>query len=552
MRIGTAFYPERHGRQFWADNFAKMRDAGIARIRIAEFAWSRLETAPGQFTWDWLDESIALAGEYGIEVVLCTPTACPPIWLVEEHPDILPVDRFGHGFGFGARQHRCYNSPAYLEASRRITEAMAARYGEHSSVVAWQIDNELGAEHKTCHCDRCRAAFQLFLAAKYHSVEELNDRWGNGFWSQDYQRFDQVPTPVHLAADIATRHHPSLELEYLRFRSEAVIRFARMQTELLRAHSPGRAITTNAFMFRWGDLLNLRELFDGMDVAGNDVYSIEPYEIACYCDLTRGLKGLACDRFWMMEYGTGSPALPEEMKLLRRHGADWLFLFKFNAFPWGQEQTQRAIMTITARPGPSYEMVRQWTQGGEGQAAPCSLRPRLGVYYHFESSWSCYVDTWYVDTFSQRLTYADYLVHTLYRGLFDATANGAAFAFRAEDVAELDTLIVPRHRLYDADLEERLIAFVRGGGKLIVTADLFVKNSDNVFLTQVPRIYRELLEWGDGDFVFERDLPAEPLIRTCSTGAGRTWLVRSDVDRAGWAKLIREVHCGEEGGAGTD
>ena len=43
----------------------------------------------------------------------------------------------------------------------RIVRAMAARYGAHPHVVAWQLDNEFGGGQKRCYCDVCRRAFPI-------------------------------------------------------------------------------------------------------------------------------------------------------------------------------------------------------------------------------------------------------------------------------------------------------------------------------------------------------------------------------------------------------
>ena len=80
-----------------------------------------------------------------MEVILCTPTAAPPIWLIEEHPDILPRDEHGTPFRFGGRRHYSPTAPAMLEATIRIVTAMAQHFGERENVIAWQIDNELGS-----------------------------------------------------------------------------------------------------------------------------------------------------------------------------------------------------------------------------------------------------------------------------------------------------------------------------------------------------------------------------------------------------------------------
>ncbi len=42
-----------------------------------------------------LDRAIAVLGEAGLKVVLGTPTATPPRWMVDKHPDMLAVDAQG-------------------------------------------------------------------------------------------------------------------------------------------------------------------------------------------------------------------------------------------------------------------------------------------------------------------------------------------------------------------------------------------------------------------------------------------------------------------------
>ena len=70
MRLGVAYYPEHTEPEQWRQDLRLIKDAGIERIRIVE-----------------------LAGEYDIEVVLCTSTAAPPVWLAERHPEIMPGNR---------------------------------------------------------------------------------------------------------------------------------------------------------------------------------------------------------------------------------------------------------------------------------------------------------------------------------------------------------------------------------------------------------------------------------------------------------------------------
>ena len=92
MKLGVCYYPEHWPYERWSIDARMMADAGLTYVRIAEFAWTLMEPAEGQFAWGWLDEAIATLAAAGLEVVLGTPTAAPPAWLTHDYPGVLPVD----------------------------------------------------------------------------------------------------------------------------------------------------------------------------------------------------------------------------------------------------------------------------------------------------------------------------------------------------------------------------------------------------------------------------------------------------------------------------
>ena len=164
MQLGVCWYPEQWPEAWWADDARRMRELGIAWVRIAEFAWAVIEPEPGRLEWGWLDRAIAALHAEGLKVVLGTPTATPPKWLVDAHPEILAVDAHGRPRGFGSRRHYCFSSPVFRELSARIVRGMAERYGRHPAVAAWQTDNEYGC-HDTVLSDSAaaRAGFRAWL-----------------------------------------------------------------------------------------------------------------------------------------------------------------------------------------------------------------------------------------------------------------------------------------------------------------------------------------------------------------------------------------------------
>ena len=174
IRFGASWYPEHWPRGRWPEDLRLMREASCNVVRMGEFAWSALEPEPRRFDLDWLADAVALAADAGMATVLGTPTAAPPAWLVDRFPDLLAVDEDGRRTTFGRRCHYCVTSPDFHEAARRIAAAMASRFGDDPNVIGWQLDNEY---NRVCYCDRCRAAFQRFLAERYGTLDRLNEAW---------------------------------------------------------------------------------------------------------------------------------------------------------------------------------------------------------------------------------------------------------------------------------------------------------------------------------------------------------------------------------------
>ncbi|HSL28023.1 MAG TPA: beta-galactosidase, partial [Anaerolineales bacterium] len=125
LHIGAAYYPEHWPEEHWAKDIRLMREAGLTVARLAEFAWSSMEPAEGQFQFEWLERAVTQLSDAGILTVLGTPTAAPPAWLTQAHPQTLAIDESGRRVQHGNRCHYCVNSPIYHAAARRIAGAMA-------------------------------------------------------------------------------------------------------------------------------------------------------------------------------------------------------------------------------------------------------------------------------------------------------------------------------------------------------------------------------------------------------------------------------------------
>ncbi len=128
--MGCAYYPEDWAEEQIDYDISMMKKAGITCARIGEFAWRKMEPERGRYDFKWLHDVVDRLGEAGISVVMGTPTATPPIWLIREYPDVAVLNESGIRKNHGGRRHCCSNNPRYIEACDSIVHAMGREFGK--------------------------------------------------------------------------------------------------------------------------------------------------------------------------------------------------------------------------------------------------------------------------------------------------------------------------------------------------------------------------------------------------------------------------------------
>jgi beta-galactosidase len=364
--LGTCYYPEHWPEETWPEDAARMAELGLTWVRIGEFAWSRLEPSPGDLQFDWLERAIDVLHGAGLKVVLGTPTATPPRWMLAKHPDMLAVDEQGNPRKFGSRRHYCFSHGGYRAEAVRITGLLAERFGQ--KVEAWQTDNEYGC-HDTVYSysDPARRSFRDWLAQKYQSTEALNRAWGNIFWSMDYDSFDDIDLP-NLTV---TEPNPAHALDFRRFSSDQVARFNGAQVAAIRQHSD--APISHNYM---GRIVEFDHFATGrqMEIATWDSYPLgfledrleaspehkrryarqgDPDFQAFHHDLYRAVGR---ESWWVMEQQPGpvnwAPHNPAPLPGMVRfwtweafaHGAECVAYFRWRQAPFAQEQYHAGLL----------------------------------------------------------------------------------------------------------------------------------------------------------------------------------------------------------------
>ncbi len=410
MRLGVCYYPEHWKEEIWPKDAKRMKSLGIELVRIGEFAWSRIEPQPGSFDWSWLDRAIDTLQSEGLKIIMCTPTATPPKWLVDKMPQMLACDETGGPRKFGSRRHYCFSSPDYRKECRRIVRCLAERYGAHPAIVMWQTDNEYGC-HDTVESYSTAAllGFRSWLKTRYGTIAALNTAWGTVFWSQEYGAFEEIEFP----AQTVTEANPSHRLDFQRYSSDQVASFNSDQVEILRRHAPGREITHN-FMGTFTAFDHYKTGAD-LDIATWDSYPLgfldqststetekqtwlrqgHPDFQAFHHDLYRG-----CAAKWgVMEQQPGpvnwapyNPApLPGMVRLWSleaiAHGADLVSWFRWRQAPFAQEQMHAGLLTPDNEPAPAFEEAAQVSEDLKVIGKPDIAGADVALIFDYEGQW---------------------------------------------------------------------------------------------------------------------------------------------------------------------
>ena len=542
LHIGSSYYPEHWPESHWANDIRLMKEAGFTVARMGEFAWSSLEPSAGKFDFDWLDHAIEQLAAAGIVTVLGTPTAGPPAWLVQQHPDMLAVDESGRRVQFGNRCHYCVNSPEFHAATRQIVLAMAERFGTNPNVIGWQLDNEY---NRVCYCERCQKLFQQFLARKYGSLNALNEHWSTAYWSQTYSAWEQIPIPNIAYPSMSGMHNPGLVQEFKHFVTESYRKFQRLQIDALRTHLPPEIWITHNFMY-WFEGYDHYEMSADLDMASWDWYVGTGHHdyltSGAAHDLVRGFKK---QNFWLIETQPGNvnwkPINNSTNKGEARvmawhavaHGADAILYWQWRSALGGQEQMHGTLVDQSGQPRPFYMEAQQLAKDF---AATSSLLANtvpvadVAMLNSYDNRWSIHAQPHHCD-----FDYVEHFNH-YYRPL--AARNIAVDILSAD--APLDgykLVIAPTLLMLTETRAAQLIAYVENGGHLVLTVRSGMKDDYNALLPmRQPGMLAEIAGVEVEDYYVLSD--PVPVVGKGFSGESHLWAERFKVKDEAATKII--------------
>ncbi|WP_069659159.1 beta-galactosidase [Arcticibacter eurypsychrophilus] len=492
LLVGSYYYPEQWPEANWERDIKNMSGLGFEFTHFGEFAWSAMEPEEGKYDFEWLDKAVALAAKYKLKVVLCTPTPTPPAWLTEKHPDVLMVNAEGRTIQHGARQQASWSSKTYRAYVDKIVTVLAKRYGTNKAVWGWQIDNEpshYGTSYD--YSENAQQAYREWLKNKYKDIGTLNKVWGNAFWSQTYNNFEQIHIPNVL--ELVAQANPHAVLDFKRFTADEAAHFILLQQNILRKYiQPAQWVTTNLMpTYSPVDPLRMKDL----DFLTYTKYLAEGYDmghgeqgfrmgsansIGFSNDFFRpinGVTGVMELQPGQVNWGLFNPqTMPGTVRMWIYHvmagGNKFVCNYRFREPLSGGEQYHYGIMktdgVTVSRSGDEYVKVikelKDLRKAYQPETAiPSSLvKRKSAILYNPDSRWEM--------EYQPQSNQWDYMAHVnrYYKALkslgapvdvIDETKDFAAYPF----------LIAPAFQLLDHQLVSRWKTYVENGGNLVLT-----------------------------------------------------------------------------------
>lgn len=499
MKIGVDYYPEQWDKSMWQKDAELMSKTGVKIIRIAEFAWCRIEPRDSEFNFGWLDEVVSLFSQYGIKIIMCTPTNCPPLWLYEKYPEIVQTDKNGNRIQTGIRGHRCINSPVFLEYAKRIVNEMTRHYANESSIVAWQIDNELEANH--CCCDVCKGEFVKWLRDKYDTMENVNKAFGNVVWSGEYSEWSQINLPT---AYPTAWQNPAMLMDFYRYASESTVKFVELQREIIKRNIPKAVVTTNTWFCE--NMPDFYKEFENLDVVSYDNYPTidipedksQFYSHNFHLDLMRGVKQR---NFWIMEQLSGGTGCWAPMKSTPKpnmikgyalqafaHGADMIVHFRWRTATTGAEMFWHGLIDHSNVPSRRfYEFAELCKTALKLDCMSNTvIDSDIAILYSPESEWA-----FKIQPQTDGMYYLEQL--RLFHSAFSRYGANVDIISPKADISKYAVVIAPCLYINDKEATENIYRYVMNGGTVIMTNRSGVKDSNNNCITQpLPTVFSEL------------------------------------------------------------
>lgn len=483
LYVGANYHPhDDKNPEKIARDIRLMQEAGFNVTRLGHLAWDSFEPSDGEFDFEWFDQVMDGMAEAGIKVILDIAVRPAPIWLHRLYPSIDVTDASGNRLYPNHRYMDDVGDPMYQKYALRFVDAVTKRYARHPALLAFGIDNEPG-DGPISYSETVRQRFVHWLEQKYGTVDALNKAWAAQRWSRWMNKFDEVGLPM----SGQTQGAPERMLDFRRFVSDELNGFYKKMMDLVNANAPGVLLNTNAWYY------SPLKYFDYAPIA----YSGQLTRQGCGFypggslkapwGLMNSLYGIfriqfeSENPFWCNEFTTVT-AVPGSIRrsayATLMYGNQMVCGWTWQSMHGGEEQYLEGMLDWDGVPNRKYEEYKQIASEFKKIAPYLPYRPKadVGIAYSFDSQMAS-------ASFPES---HDSQVQSCFNLFFD----------RNIDVKMLDVhwsklpyklLFVPGLAVVDEETADKLRAYVRDGGTVVMTSySAMVDETGKVFSTTLP------------------------------------------------------------------
>jgi beta-galactosidase len=492
---GASYYHEYMPYERLEKDVELMEKAGITFARVGESTWGVLEPRDGEFDFAWLERVIDRLHKAGIKVMLGTPTYSIPAWLFKKHPEIQVRQINQPRYTYGLRQMTDLTHPTYRFYAERIIRKLVGHFKDHPAIIGYQLDNET---HASGTADvHVQELFREHVKSKFKTPAELNKAWGLNYWGQNISDFDELPPRDGIL-------NPGYKLEWERFQQKIIADFLSWQAEIVREIKRPDQFVTHDFVGGFPSDVDQFETAKALDIPAVNIYmglqdEMDGEYIAFCGDINRSLKPsnylvtetTAQTTGWDSKYQF--PPYPGQLRLAAyaniASGANLIAYWHWHSLHYGQETYWKGVLGHDLEQGRVYGEVSQIAQELKRlgrELANLSKKNRVAILYSLDSRHG--LDFM---PFDDKVSYITVL-NQFYKALYNLGVE-VDFVFpQSRNIADYDLILVPPLYIASDDLLERLAAYVRDGGHLLVSFKSgFCNENSTVRWTTAPGPLRE-------------------------------------------------------------
>ncbi|WNH11510.1 beta-galactosidase [Thalassobellus suaedae] len=498
MSIGIYYYPEHWNHSEWERDIKNISELGFEFIHLAEFAWINMEPQEGIYTFEWLDEVINLAAKYKLKVILGTPTAISPVWMGIKHPEIYAMGSNYLRAEHGTRAQQSLSNPIWKDFSKKIISKLGERYGNNTTVIGWQLDNE--PEAKEDYSPSSQEAFKLWLENKYKTIDALNTAWGTAFWSQTYSDFNQIK--IHNANHVGWwGANPHALLDFKRYSADTQANFLDFQANILRSLiSKNQYITTNYTATTYGaDPRRTKELdFNAFtsypnkgqaNIGDNGFRLGDPKEISFALSFFKPentVSGIMELQPGFVNWGNINPLLqPGALRMWLYHcfGGDLSFAcsYRYRQINYSAEQYHSGITKLDgvslSQGGKDYKQVINEMKILRDAYNPKAKKPSELVKRKTALLWN-YDNLWSMSRQGQTSQWNTLSFFQKYLEISKSFGAPSDIIYDDDDLNDYNVVIIPAFELVDDATITKWKDYVKQGGNLVLTLRTGVKDKN--------------------------------------------------------------------------